>query len=132
MRSGFDSRQVHTFKMKIETKTVEDIPIFRLNGDLDTDSLDDFRGVLNSHRDSHSNQRNIVINLTGIKFMSYLNVGELTNQQKAYRQNGGEIKLVGLTPYTKNLLNMVGVINLFNIYQSESEAVESYKNPRSN
>lgn len=71
-------------------------------------------------------KRLILLNLAGVTYIDSSGLGELISSQVSALNKGGEIKLVYLTETLRELLSMTKLLEVFNVYQSESEALVSF------
>ena len=71
----------------------------------------------------------IILNLTGVTFIDSCGLGELVASQVSVENKGGEIKLLGLTDALKELLTVTRLLTVFDIYEQEADAIESFANP---
>lgn len=101
------------------------VMVVRLEGDIDEDGVKVLRSTLLDCLKEQS--CHVVVNLSEVKFVSYLGVGVLVERLRQLRCNGGDLKLVGLNMYSERLLRMVGVASLFDVHDNEALAVESYQ-----
>ncbi len=108
--------------LKIERVRQGDVTIIRVSGDVDEDGVKELRiSLVNCLRD---NGYNVIVNLSGMKFISYMGVGVLVERLRQFRSYNGDMKLVGLNLYTQRLFRMTGVTNLFETFETESQAVQ--------
>jgi anti-sigma B factor antagonist len=102
-----------------------DVQVIRLRGKLTLgDAVDSFKQAIEgtlAESDPH-----IVVNLAEVPLMDSSGIGLLVRSQTLAKQNGGSIKLVQPSPYTLKTLKMVGLIDLFEIYDDEGIAVASF------
>ena len=111
--------------LNIETRRTEDIAIVRVDGEVDEDGVRQLRiALVNCLR---SNGYNVVVNLSGMKFISYMGVGVLVERLRQFRSYDGDMKLVGLNLYTQRLFRMTGVTSLFDVYENEADAIRDYQ-----
>ena len=111
--------------LKITREQNGEVAVIRVQGDVDEESVKDLRiALVNCLRD---NSCHVVVNLSGMKFISYVGVGVLVERLRQYRSYGGDMKLVGINLYTQRLFRMTGVTNLFEIYDTEALAVQKYQ-----
>lgn len=68
----------------------------------------------------------ILLNLAGVTYIDSSGLGELISSQVSALNKGGEIKLVYLTEALRELLNMTKLLGVFDVYESESEALVSF------
>ncbi len=111
--------------LNIETRKAGDIAIVRVDGEVDEDGVRQLRiALVNCLR---NNGYNVVVNLSGMKFISYMGVGVLVERLRQFRSYDGDMKLVGLNLYTQRLFRMTGVTSLFDVYESEADAIREYQ-----
>lgn len=107
--------------LNIEKEVRDDVTIIRVIGDVDEGGVKDLRiALVNCLRD---NGYNVVVNLSGMKFISYMGVGVLVERLRQFRSYNGDMKLVGLNLYTQRLFRMTGVTNLFETFETEAQAM---------
>ncbi len=111
--------------LNIEIQKAEGIAIVRVDGEVDEEGVRDLRiALVNCLRD---NGYNVVVNLSGMKFISYMGVGVLVERLRQFRSYDGDMKLVGLNMYTQRLFRMTGVTSLFDVYEDEAAAIREYQ-----
>ncbi len=71
-------------------------------------------------------KRLILLDLAGVTFIDSSGLGELISSQVSALNKGGEIKLVYLTETLRELLTMTKLLAVFDVYESESEALVSF------
>lgn len=70
----------------------------------------------------------ILLNLSGVTFIDSAGLGELIASQCTLVKLGGEIKLLQLTESLRELMGAAKLLDVFDIYDSESEALLSFGN----
>ena len=68
----------------------------------------------------------IVINLAEVPMIDSSGIGLLVRSLANTKQRGGNIKLVQPSKFAVQSLRLVGVLNLFQIFENEDAAVESF------
>jgi anti-anti-sigma factor len=68
----------------------------------------------------------IVINLAEVPIVDSSGIGLLVRCLATTKQRGGSIKLVQPSKFTVQTLRLVGVLNLFEVFDSDESAVESF------
>ena len=68
----------------------------------------------------------IVINLAEVPIVDSSGIGLLVRCLATTKQRGGSIKLVQPSKFTVQTLRLVGVLNLFEVFDSDELAVESF------
>ncbi|GMU92280.1 MAG: hypothetical protein AMXMBFR4_13380 [Candidatus Hydrogenedentota bacterium] len=107
--------------MKIERKDMGTVSILRLAGDIDETGVDVLRTEL--YECIAEGRYRVILNLSGVRFISYMGVGVLVERLRKLRLQSGDLKLVGVNLYAQRLFRMVGVSSLFDTYESESQAL---------
>lgn len=111
--------------LNIETRRADDVTVVRVDGEVDEDGVRQLRiALVNCLR---NNGYNVVVNLSGMQFISYMGVGVLVERLRQFRSYEGDMKLVGLNLYTQRLFRMTGVTSLFDVYESEADAIREYR-----
>jgi len=68
----------------------------------------------------------IILNLAGVNFIDSCGLGELVASQVSVENKGGEIKLIGLTNQLRELLKATRLLAVFDTYEDELEAIQSF------
>jgi anti-sigma B factor antagonist len=68
----------------------------------------------------------IVINLAEVPMIDSSAIGLLVRFLASTKQRGGSLKLVQPSKFTVQTLRLVGVLNLFEIFDADDPAVESF------
>lgn len=110
--------------MKAERMDMGAVTVLRLQGDIDETGVDALRTSL--YECISDGRFKLVLNLSGIRFISYMGVGVLVERLRKVRALNGDLKLVGINLYTQRLFRMVGVSALFDAYDSETQAIGVY------
>lgn len=73
-------------------------------------------------------QNQILLNLAGVTYIDADGLLELVSTWITLNENGGQIKVVHLTPTLRELMANTKVLKLFDVYENESQAVDSFRN----
>lgn len=73
-----------------------------------------------------SGDTRILINLSEVPMIDSSGIGLLVKFLVSTKQRGGNLKLVQPSKFAVQTLRMVGVINLFEIYDNDDAAIESF------
>jgi anti-sigma B factor antagonist len=71
--------------------------------------------------------RKIVLNLGGVNYIDSSGIGELVAAYTSVTNLGGQLKLLNLTKRIRELLAITKLLTVFDVYDSESAAVASFK-----
>ncbi|GMV99537.1 MAG: hypothetical protein AMXMBFR84_06760 [Candidatus Hydrogenedentota bacterium] len=111
--------------MKAERIDMGAVTVLRLSGDIDERGVDALRTQL---YDCITGGRfKIVLNMTDVRYISYMGVGVMVERLRKIRSYNGDIKLAGINLYSERLFRMVGVSNLFEIHEGEQQAVNVFQ-----
>jgi anti-sigma B factor antagonist len=72
-------------------------------------------------------KKRILLNLAGVNYIDSSGIGELVSSYTAINKEGGQLKLLNLTQKLQDLLTITKLLTVFDVYESESEALESFK-----
>ena len=111
--------------MKIERKDINAVTILRLAGDIDETGVDVLRTSM--YECLAEGRHQIIMNLSGVRFVSYMGVGVLVERLRKLRAMSGDLKLVGMNLYAQRLFRMVGVTSLFDTFESEVQAIGQFQ-----
>ena len=67
--------------------------------------------------------RQIVVNGARLKYISSAGLGAFLSDIEAIREQGGDIKIAALNPNVYNVFDLLGFPLLFNIVDTEEEAI---------
>jgi len=73
-----------------------------------------------------SGNTRILLNLADVPFIDSSVVGELVRTLTTLSRKGGKLKLLNLPPRIRKLLSMTRLLDVFQAYDSEDEAVRSF------
>ena len=71
-------------------------------------------------------RKQIILNLGGVSYVDSSGLGALVASFVTAKNNGGQIKLVSLTKRLQDLLSIAKLLTVFEAYDSEEEAINSF------
>ena len=72
-------------------------------------------------------KKNILLNLSGVSYVDSSGIGELVSSFTSVNKEGGKLKLLNLTQKIRDLLAITKLLTVFDTFEEEQEAVDSYK-----
>ena len=73
-------------------------------------------------------KKRILLNLAGVSYVDSSGIGELVSSYTAIgKEDGGQLKLLNLTQKIRDLLTITKLLTVFDVYDNEAEALNSYK-----
>ena len=111
--------------MKATTRTVENITIIKLDGKITIGAGDvQLRQVIGDALNGGTT--NILLDLSGVTTIDSSGIGELVGCYTSVTNKGGKLKLLHLPPKINDVLTVTQLITVFDVYESEPEAVASF------
>jgi anti-sigma B factor antagonist len=112
--------------MQIEERVVGDVTILDLKGKI---TLGDGEEALREKINALSTQgrRRILLNLGDVPYIDSAGLGEIVRTYSTVGRQGGQLKLVNLTKRITDLLSITKLLTVFETFDSEDEAVKSFK-----
>jgi anti-sigma B factor antagonist len=71
-------------------------------------------------------QKKILLNLGDVTYVDSAGLGALISSYTTTKREGGQLKLVNLTKRIQDLLAITKLITVFDTYDNEQEALDSY------
>jgi len=111
--------------MTIEERVVGSVVVLDLNGKLE---LGAGAGMLKDKVRSavFQGRKHILLNLAGVGYMDSSGLGELIAAYTTVTREGGTIKVVNLTKRVSDLLAITKVLMVFDVHESEADAIASF------
>lgn len=110
--------------MKIREHKLDDVTILELEGQLTKEGNLLFRKCTTAA--IHDGARKLILNLSRVESIDGNGVGALTACYITLRQVNGRIKLLHLNDRLQRVLAITRLITVFETFDSESAAIESY------
>lgn len=102
------------------------VQVIQLRGPLRMgEAVDRFRQTLDEAATSGDNK--VVLDLSEMPSIDSSGIGVLVKAMASAKQRGGALKLVNPSKFAVQTLRLVGVLNLFEIFQDEETAVASFQ-----
>jgi len=110
---------------EIMERKVGEANIISISGRLDAYSANDVERKLDSLIDAAQVQ--LVVSLEKLEYISSSGLRVLLAALKKVRKQQGDIKLACLKPYIKEVFDIAGFTQLFNIFDTEETAIDNFK-----
>lgn len=114
-----------TTNFEIIEKTVDDVRVIKVCGELDALVAPKLKERIAKQIELDINK--FVIDFGDLVHINSLAMGILRGKLRIVRDLGGDIKLVALNDHIKTIFEMIGLDELFDIYETEEEAIASYR-----
>ena len=111
--------------MRIEEREVGEVLILDLSGKLTIGEGDELlKDKINSL--IQQGRRKLVLNLAGVPYIDSAGLGEIVRTYTTVSRQGGKLKLLNLTKRIQDLLASTKLLTVFEPFDSEQEAVQSF------
>ena len=112
-------------QLKITTRTVHDILVVNCDGRIvfgeeSAELRDTIKKLLQQ-------TNRLVLNLGGVSYIDSGGLGTLVSLYTTAHNSGGAIKLSNLTQRVGDLLQVTKLLTVFEVYDTEEEAIDSFR-----
>lgn len=112
--------------MDIDIRTLGDLKLLKIRGRITLGvGVDRLRDTLEDLLVAGSNQW--VLDIADVGMIDSSGIGLLVRYLTAAKQQGGALKLLNPTKFAMQSLKMIGVLNLFEVYEDQEAALSSFK-----
>jgi anti-sigma B factor antagonist len=70
--------------------------------------------------------KKLILNLEGVPYVDSAGLGEIVRTYTTVSRQGGNLKLLNLTKRIEDLLSITKLLTVFDTYESEQEALNSF------
>jgi len=111
--------------MKIEKRKNGDVTIFDLKGKiLIGEGIDELREAINDS--IKANDTKLLLNFDQVPYLDSTGLGEVVRSYTTLKKEGGMVKIVNLTQKVRDLLSVTKLITVFETFEDEDKAVNSF------
>jgi anti-sigma B factor antagonist len=112
--------------MEIVERTVSDVTVLDLKGKMTLGEGDELlKDKINSLLSQ--GKKKLLLNLESVPYIDSAGLGEVVRTYTTVSRQGGSLKLLNLTKRIEDLLSITKLLTVFDTFDSEAEAVKSYK-----
>ncbi len=113
-------------EFEVSVRKRDDIAVLDVKGYLDAHTAPQLEQAFQRNIDDR--QFNIVVNFQHLNYISSAGLGVLMQFIEEIRVNEGDIKLSNMSPRVFNVFDLLGFPMLYEIFNSEDEAVAQFQN----
>ncbi len=112
--------------VKLTTRQVGDVTVIDVAGRI---TLGEGASILRDClRDlAKKDQKKILLNMKDVTYIDSSGIGELVSAYTSITNQGGHLKLLGLTHRVKDLLQITKLYTVFDVHEDEAHAVRSFE-----
>jgi len=123
-RSGIAALQVEA-NVEIEIRSLGEVKLIKLSGKISLGAtVDRLRENLDELMDNGA--KRFLLELADVPMIDSSGIGLLVRYMTTAKQRGGAVKLLNPSKFTVQTLKMIGLLNLFEVFQNQDEAVSSF------
>ena len=112
--------------MDIDTRSLGNVKLLKINGRITLGAgVDRLRDTLEDQLANGSNRW--VLDLADVGMIDSSGIGLLVRYMTTAKQQGGDMKLLKPTKFALQTLKMIGLLNLFEVYQEQEVAIAAFK-----
>ena len=104
---------------------VRSVQVLALRGALDAHTVSELEAAFQKCRQEGKHQ--IVVNCAHLRSISSAGLGVFLGSIEDVRDKGGDIKIAALAPNLFNIFDLLGMPLLFNIVETEEEAIDLFE-----
>ena len=113
-------------QLEIKERTVGEIVILELSGKITIgEGSVQLREAVSRLLEAGRNK--IILNLSAVSYVDSSGIGELVSRYTTTKNAGGRLKLLNLPKKIKDLLMITKLLTVFEIYEDEQAALESFQ-----
>lgn len=110
----------------IETRSLGNVKLLKITGRINLGAgVDRLRDTLEDLLANGSNRW--VLDLADVAMIDSSGIGLLVRYLTNAKQQGGDLKLLNPTKFALQTLKMIGLLNLFEVYQEQEKALAAFK-----
>ena len=111
--------------VKLNTRQVDDVTVVDVSGRITLgEGASQLRDEL---RDlTAKGHKKILLNLSDVTYIDSSGIGELVSALTTVTNQGGALKLLGLTKRVKDLLQITKLYTVFDVHEEEAHAIRSF------
>jgi anti-sigma B factor antagonist len=112
--------------MEIVERTVNEVTVLDLKGKMTLGEGDELlKDKINSLL--AAGKKKLLLNLESVPYIDSAGLGEVVRTYTTVSRQGGSLKLLNLTKRIEDLLSITKLLTVFDTFDSEAEAIKSYK-----
>lgn len=110
--------------MEINVSEMRRVRLFEIVGRVDSSNANELGSVLDRAADDGNN--NLVLDLSGVDYMSSAGLREMVRILKRVKRSGGDLRIANPPERVREVLELAGLDSIFEIYPTQVEAVGSF------
>lgn len=113
---------------RISYEIVGGVPVLMVEGDMTSESDKDIIKVYRGIKEKYT-PRNLIISFEKTNYINSSGIATLINMIQDIGEINGKISFVGLSDHFQKIMDIVGISDFVDIYNTEDDAILALKNP---
>jgi len=110
--------------LEVELKAVGDLALLVLSGQIDSFTAEEITKLIDV---VISNEKfKVVVDLSEIDYLDSAGVSSLINSKLKLTKKGGGLRLAGLQGKAKEVFELAGLLNMFELFEDRQQAFEGF------
>jgi anti-sigma B factor antagonist len=110
--------------LEIELEGADDIAVLKLSGQIDSYTAQEIKKIIDTHIDQ--GKCKIIVDLSHVDYLDSMGLSVFINAKTRLGQKTGDIRLAGLRGKAKDVFELAGLTNLFNLFDSREQAFHDF------
>lgn len=111
--------------LKIETRVADGVTIVSCSGRIMFG--DEANALRDALKNVVSSTRHVVLDFSGVTYIDSGGLGTLVGVYSSARSGGADIKLTGLGPRLRDVLQITKLATVFEVYDTEQQAIAAFR-----
>ena len=111
--------------MNVSSKEISNCLVVYIAGKIDIHNTDELESGLKKALESKS--KYVVLNLVDLEYISSFGLRAIISLLRAIEKDNRTMKVCNLTPSVRKIFEIVEILDVFDLYASEDEALEAMK-----
>jgi anti-sigma B factor antagonist len=114
------------YNVEIEIRSLGEVKLLKLTGRLTLgDPVDRLRATIDDLMAAGDTR--FVLDLAAVSMLDSSGIGLLVRSLTSLKHQGGDLKLLNPTKFAVQTLKMIGLLNLFEVFEERQDALASFK-----
>jgi len=109
---------------RVSLKVLNNIPVLILEGDITSEADSDIMNTYREMKEKHS-PFYLIIDFNKTKYINSAGIATLINIIQDLGDFGGKVVFTGLSQHFQKVMDIVGITDFVNIYQTNEEALKN-------
>ena len=110
--------------LEMELTGTDDIAVLKLAGQIDSYTAEEISKIIETH--INNGNFKVIVDLTNVDYLDSAGLSALINAKTKLGKHTGDLRIVGLKGKAKEVFDLAGLTELFNLFESREKAFEDF------